>query len=123
MAIFPALNRVQGDDTQTDSGLSTVFAPDGNQYGQSFYGDEYIIFTPRFIGLNEAAKTNLQNFWVTNKLLAFDYYYEDRGFSTVIYECRFLGSAPRFVRTEALSINPPFQLYEAYVQFRGKVKP
>lgn len=118
MASFPLLNRVQADDTQPDTGLIVVYSADGNQYGQTFYpsGTEYYIFTPKLIGLTETEKNSLQTFYVQNKNVAFDYSYQDYRFPSDTYTCFFLPPGLRFVRR-------PMGLYEAYVSFRGKLKP
>lgn len=115
MATFPTLNRQQIDDRQPDTGLSLVRAPNGQQFGQSFYDEEYWFFNPVFVGLSEADALNLQAFYEANKILSFDFVYSNRGSASITYECQFIDGL-RIIPNEA-------QRYTAQAFFRGRIKP
>lgn len=120
MATFPELNRRNTDDRQPDTGLISVYGPDGSQFGQSLYSDEYWIFTPQFTGLTLTDRLQLESFYKSNKLLAFTYNYRDVNAGLEIYECYFVSPGYKIV---PLQTPPGQEVYVAQAWFRGRLAP
>lgn len=120
MADFPTLNRVMGDDRQPDTGLTSVIAPDGRHYGQSFYDQEFWLFNPIFVNLGAVDKTNLESFYKSNKLLAFDYTYAQLNGPPEQYTCYFVAPGIKILPVQT----PQGQeVYQAQAWFRGSLAP